>query len=199
MHEPHAKQELPMSLMSSILAVARLRRGPTFGLVDHILLADGRSVTVRPVLPSDFEAERRFVVELSPQSRHRRFHIGIATLPDAMLQSFTHIDYRSHVALVAVAGDGTAPGLVADARYALLDDVAHAEFAIAVADDWQGIGLGRELLIRLGTHARRSGLRRLYGDILRDNAPMIGLVRSLGGRVRSHPDDRSAMRAIFDL
>lgn len=188
-----------MSLMSSILAVARRRRGPTFGLVDHVPLADGRAVTVRPVLPSDFEAERRFVVDLSPQSRHRRFHIGIATLPDAMLQSFTHIDYRTHVALVAVAENGPAPALVADARYVMLDDATHAEFAIAVADDWQGIGLGRELLVRLGTHARRSGLRRLCGDVLRDNTAMIGLVRSLGGRVRSHPEDRSAMRAIFDF
>lgn len=188
-----------MSLMSSILALARLRRGPTFGLVDHVPLADGRAVTVRPVLPSDFEAERRFVVGLSAQSRHRRFHVGVATLPDAMLQSFTHIDYRTHVALVAVADDGLMPTLVADARYVVLDDSAQAEFAIAVADHWQGIGLGRELLMRLGTHARRSGLRRLCGDVLRDNAAMISLVRSLGGRVRSHPEDMLVMRATFDF
>lgn len=188
-----------MSLMSSILAVARRGRSPSPGLVDHVRLGDGRTATVRPVLPSDFEAERRFVGDLSPQSRHRRFHIGIATLPDALLHSFTHIDYRTHVALVAVAEDGPAPRLVADARYVLLDDAAHAEFAIAVADDWQGIGLGRELLVRLGAHARRSGLQQLCGDVLRDNAAMIGLVRSLGGRVRSHPEDRSAMRATFDF
>lgn len=188
-----------MSLISSILAVARRRRGPTLGLVDHVLLGDGRTATVRPVLPSDLEAERRFIVDLSPQARHRRFHIGVATLPETMLQSFTHIDYRTHVALVAVAESGPVPRLVADARYVMLDDAAHAEFAIAVADDWQGIGLGRELLVRLGTHARRSGLRRLCGDVLRDNTAMIGLVRSLGGRVRSHPEDRSAMRAAFDF
>lgn len=189
-----------MSLMSSILAVARRRRGPALGLIDRVVLADGRMVLVRPVLPSDFEAERRFVVELSPESRHRRFHIGLATLPESMLQSFTHIDYRKHVAVVAVADDvGLDPTLVADARYVVLDDAVHAEFAIAVTDDWQGIGLGRELLVRLGTHARRSGLRRLCGDVLRGNGAMIGLVQSLGGRVRSHPDDRLLLRATFDF
>lgn len=178
---------------------ARNIPGYPSGLVDSVLLADGRAVTVRPVLPTDLEAERRFVVDLSPQSRWQRFHLGIAALPDAMLQAFTRIDYRTHVALIAMSDDATASVMVADARYSVLADAAQAEFAIAVADDWQGIGLGREMLVRLGAHARRSGLKGLCGDVVRGNAAMIGLVRSLGGRVYSHPEDMVLVRASFDF
>lgn len=188
-----------MNWFHSLPVLTRGVRGYPSSLVDSVLLADGRSVTVRPVLPTDLEAERRFVVDLSPQSRWQRFHLGIVSLSDAMLQAFTRIDYRTHVALVAVSDDGAGPAMVADARYVVLADTGQAEFAIAVADDWQGIGLGRELLVRLGTHARRSGLRRLCGDVVRGNAAMVGLVRSLGGRVHSHPEDMLLVRVSFDF
>ncbi|MBX9629359.1 MAG: GNAT family N-acetyltransferase [Burkholderiales bacterium] len=188
-----------MNWFHSLPVRTRGVRGSPSSLVDSVLLADGRSVTVRPVLPTDLEAERRFVVDLSPQSRWQRFHLGIASLSDEMLQAFTCIDYRTHVALIAARDDDAGPVMVADARYAVLADTGHAEFAIAVADDWQGIGLGREMLVRLGMHARRSGLRRLCGDIVRGNAAMIGLARNLGGRVYSHPDDMLLMRVSFDF
>lgn len=180
------------------MAPYRIHRYPS-ALIDRIPLADGRRVTLRPVLPQDFEAEERFVAGLSRETRQRRFHIGIHTLPEPMLRAFTEVDFRTHVALVAEAGyDVEAPILVADARYVVHDDGANAEFAIAVADDWQGVGLGRQLLMRLGDYARRSGLQQLCGDVLRGNTPMIELVRSLGGRVRTHPEDVLLMRACFD-
>ncbi len=188
-----------MNKLTAIHPFTRGLRGYPYGLVDRVLLADGRTVAVRPVLPTDMEAERRFVADLSPESRRRRFHLGIASLSDSMLEAFTHIDYRAHVALIAASNDGALPLMVADARYVVLDDATDAEFAIAVADDWQGIGLGRELLVRLGRHAQRSGLRRLCGDVLRGNAAMIGLVESLGGRVRSHPEDMLLVRAAFEF
>ena len=48
------------------------------------------------------------------------------------------------------------------ARYVRLDeDPEEAEFAIAIADDWQGRGLGRVLLGELVDAARADGLRRL--------------------------------------
>jgi hypothetical protein len=52
---------------------------------------------------------------------------------------------------------------------------------------------------RLATHARRSGLRQLYGDVLAGNAPMLALVRRLGGRIVFHPDDDALLRTCFAL
>lgn len=184
----------------------RIHRYPS-ALIDRPTLADGRVVTVRPVLPQDAGAERAFVASLSPAMRHRRFLATVRELPESLLRSLTEIDYRSHLAIVAetiecTAGDADEDGepcIVADARYVLEERGDRAEFAIVVADRWQGVGLGGALIRRLVGEARRRGLARLHGDVLADNEPMIGLVRRHGGRISPHLEDRSLVRATFVL
>jgi RimJ/RimL family protein N-acetyltransferase len=160
-----------------------------------------RGVRVRPVRPWDESAEQTFVRGLSPASRLLRFHIGIRELSPSLLHAMTHVDQRNHVALVAERVDDTqATTIVADARYVRLDDEPGvAEFAIAVADDWQGVGLGRELLQRLMRHAKDSGLEALVGDVLYDNDRMVALVRALGGRVTRNPGDARLVQARLPL
>jgi acetyltransferase len=161
---------------------------------ERLPLADGRCVRIRRVRPADVAAEQAFVAALSPQSRRRRFHGAMKQLPTAVLQAMTSIDFDAHVALVAEAGcaDG-APRLVADARY-VRDETGGAEFAIAVADDWQGCGLGLALLGRLGRHAAARGIGRLRGSVLADNEPMLALMRRLGARVRSDAHDATVVQ-----
>jgi len=166
---------------------------------EQLVLADGRGVQVRPVRPGDAAAEQAFVTALSPTSRRRRFHGALKQLPTSVLRAMTAIDFRHHVALVAESdcADG-APRLVADARY-VRDDDGGAEFAVAVADDWQGQGLGRALLQRLGRHARLSGVATLRGSVLVDNGPMLALVRSLGAHLRDDHTDVTIVQATFLL
>jgi acetyltransferase len=135
---------------------------------------------------------------LSPSSRYRRFHFGMRHLPEQLLREMTEIDQWQHVALVA-RPDTADDTIVADARYVRTADTDEAEFAVMVADAWQGAGLGRELLQRLGRHARASGVRILYGDVLWGNEPMIGLVRALGGGLARHPTDATLVRAEFQV
>lgn len=166
---------------------------------ERLILADGRGVRLRPVQPGDAAAEQAFVTALSPASRRRRFHGAMKQLPESVLRAMTAIDFRHHVALVAEAGcaDGAAR-LVADARY-VRDEHGEAEFAVAVADDWQGLGLGRALLQRLGRHARLSGVATLRGSVLADNGPMLALMRSLGARLRDDLADATIVQATFSL
>jgi GNAT superfamily N-acetyltransferase len=169
---------------------------------DLIALADGRKVVVSPVRPQDSAAERDFVGALSLTSRYRRFHFGLRELTPEASRAMTEIDQHHHVAFVArpaMDNENAANGapIVADARYVVRADSADAEFAIAVADDWQGAGLGRELLMRMAAHARGQGLRRLFGDVLWGNNTMIALVRSLGGKLQRSPGDATVVRAEF--
>jgi acetyltransferase len=172
-------------------------------LIDRVALDDGRCVVIRPVLPQDAAAEQLFVGGLSLASRQLRFHIAIRELAPDLLRSMTEIDYRTHVAVVAVAAreadDGDEPVIVADARYVMTDDSSEAEFAIAVADAWQGVGLGRYLMAALTQHARRRGITRLFGDVLHGNKRMITMVREAGGHFVKHPGDATLMRARFAL
>lgn len=169
--------------------------------LDSLRLADGRSVMVRPVMPRDAVAEGEFVSQLSPLSRRLRFHGAVNTLPPATLLAMTHIDQREHVAIVAQAVDAAGRlHIVADARYVCdRHDDGHpctsAEFAIAVADAWQGVGLGRALMQRLARHAREHGVSQLHGAVLPDNAPMLGLMQHLGAQLAPDPEDPGTVRA----
>jgi acetyltransferase len=63
-----------------------------------------------------------------------------------MLDRFNRVDHVTQVALAAMADlDGT-PSMVAEARYAVAADGRSAEFALAVADQWQRRGLATQLM-----------------------------------------------------
>jgi acetyltransferase len=176
----------------------RIHRYPS-ALIDRLTLRDGRSVTLRPILPQDADAEQAFVSAMSPASRYRRFHQGISELSEGLLREFTQIDYRTHLALVAESSKDDDGTLVADARYVVNEDGTSADFAIAVADSWQGLGLGSELMQRLLRHARRAGLARLCGDVLSTNESMLGLMRRLQARITPDLEDASLQRVCFAL
>lgn len=178
---------------------------PALGIApERLRLPRGRAVLLRAITAQDAAATQAFVTGLSLDARHRRFHVGLRQLSPDLLRRMTEVDQHQHVALVAQAlcpaPGQAAPPLVADARYVRSHERAdEAEFAIAVADDWQSLGLGRALLARLAGHARAQGLRRLFGDVLVENRRMLVLMRGLGASTRTHPDGPQLVRAVFDL
>ena len=188
--------------MSAVpMSAPRPMRFPS-ALIDRLHLDDGRVVIVRPVLAFDAAAEQDFVRSLSPATRLRRFHFGLRELPPSMLRAMTDVDHEDHVAIVAeaIGEDDDDTRIVADARYVRLrSDGDEAEFAIAVADDWQGVGLGRELMQRLARHAARRGVQRLVGDVLPGNRAMFALGAALGSEFVASPNGPGVVRARFDL
>lgn len=173
---------------------------------ERLPLPGRRAVLLRPIGPRDADAEQAFVGGLSLASRHKRFHVGLRQLSPSMLRQMTEIDHRDHVALVAeVLADGDRAvlppvPLVADARYVRsIEQPDEAEFAIAVADDWQSLGLGRTLMDRLSRHARHQGIRALVGDVLPENRRMLVLMRGLGAHTRPHPDGPQLVQVVYEL
>ncbi|MEW5864251.1 MAG: bifunctional acetate--CoA ligase family protein/GNAT family N-acetyltransferase [Pseudomonadota bacterium] len=164
-------------------------------LEGEIALRDGRRIPVRPIRPEDAALELRFFERLSPRSRYQRFHHEMAQLPPQMLARFTQLDYDRELALVAL--DPESGELVGVGRYMPNPDGESAEFALAVADDWQGRGIGRALLERLCECARATGYSTLWGHILNVNTDMLALAARLGfveaGRVG---DVVSVVRAL---
>lgn len=142
----------------------------------ELTLAGGTRLRLRPIRPQDADLERAFFESLSGRSRYQRFMQAMPPLSPEMLARFTHPDYDRELALVAVH-DGA---FVAVGRYAPNEDGETAEFALVVADAWQGKGIGRALLERLCRQASRAGYRALYGHILRANRQMLELAQRLG-------------------
>jgi acetyltransferase len=157
-------------------------------------LTDGAEVVVRPIGPDDTSLLQAFVRRLSARSRRFRFFVALAELSAAQLDRFVNVDPAQGLALVALSGRQEGTAIVAEARYALAQE-DNAEFAIAVADDFQGRGLGRHLVTRLLATAWRRGVRRLFGEIKSDNRPMLAFARQLGFRLRGSLDDQSVIIA----
>jgi acetyltransferase len=177
-----------------VIDPARLEAPPRYGhmaihpypteLEGELRLRDGTAVPLRPMRPEDAELERRFFEGLSERSRYQRFLNLMARLPPQMLARFTQLDYDRELALVALAPGGN--DFIGVGRYAPNADGETAEFALTVADAWQGRGVGRALLERLCDCARTAGYRTLYGHILNANQDMLGLALNLGFRHCSH-------------
>jgi len=154
------------------------------------VLRDGTPLTIRPIRPEDAPLEARFVAELSERSRYLRFMYVLKQLTPEMLSRFTQIDYDREMALIAVvdAGDADAEQ-VGVARYIVDADGRECEFAVVVADRWQGRGVATRLLRDLIAAARDRRLERMNGVVLRENANMLALARDLGFDQQPHPED----------
>lgn len=122
---------------------------------------------------------------MSERSRFLRFFTPLPRLSDEWVERLSVLDHRTHRAWVAYdpdAPEATPPGLgVGVARLIeLADDPTTAEAAIAVTDDYQGRGIGHLMLQVVAGTASVAGYTTLVTEVLRENAPMLALVRSLG-------------------
>ena len=144
-----------------------------------VRLRDGSAVLIRPVRPADDGLLADGFARLSDRSRRMRFLGPKEALSAAELRYFTDVDHHNHEALGAL--DHARGGGVGIARYVRdRDDPRTAEIAVAIIDDWQGRGLGTELLTRLSDRARQEGIRRFTAAVMADNAAMSRLLRNLG-------------------
>ncbi len=130
--------------------------------------------------PDDREIEDDFVKSLSDESRYYRFHGAMRQLSPTMLEHFTQPDYPAEMALIATIPHEGAEKQIGVVRYARTEVTDRAEVAIAVADDWQGKGIGTKMMMSLRDIAREAGIHELEVNILRENQRMLGLARHLG-------------------
>jgi acetyltransferase len=162
-------------------------------------LADGTEILVRPNRPED----EPLIVELheghSERTIRMRFFGLVRRLTRDSLIRLCHIDYNRDMALAALrrGADGR-PHMIGVARYHVPPQTGEAEFALVVTDAWQGKGVGSHLMRRLADVARQRGIRRLVGDVLRENAPMLRLMGRLGFTT-APTEDAAVVRVAKEL
>ena|SRR5690349_8950151 len=128
---------------------------------------------LRALQPADAPRVQDFVRNLSARSRLERFFTPLAELSPAQLVRITS---GQGLSLAALVGNDKIIGL-AECFRVRRDEV---EFAVVVADDWQGQGLGEQLLRALLDHAGRAGIERVGGVTRTGNIRMRALARKLG-------------------
>jgi RimJ/RimL family protein N-acetyltransferase len=142
-------------------------------------LRDGTTVVIRPIEPDDKERLRDAFERLSPESRRRRFMGPADELSDEDLMYLTEVDHRRHEALVATDPEsGAILGVARWVRQPGRREVA--ELAVAVVDDWQGRGMGIELVTCANRRAREEGIERYHAIVSTDNVQVIDALERNG-------------------
>jgi acetyltransferase len=162
-------------------------------------MSDGSEVVVRVIRPEDEPLIVELHASFSEHTIRMRFFSLVKTLSRDSLIRLCHLDYDREMALVAQQRDGDGkPHLFGVSRYYLTPESGSAEFAVVVGDAWQGLGLGWHLMQRLIDIARQRGVKRLVGQVLRENTTMLELTQELGFTIQP-TDENAVVEAILDL
>ncbi|MFN0300404.1 MAG: N-acetyltransferase family protein [Burkholderiales bacterium] len=143
---------------------------------------DGTLVTFRPIRPDDLARERAFLEGLSVDSLYQRLMTTRNLLPGE-LERLTNVDRDHETAIVATIVTNSIEQQIGVARYVRDKDSTAAEFAIVIADAWQGRGLGRRLLQTLIDCAERADITALGGLTFAGNRGMLALAHALGFKI----------------
>ena len=138
-------------------------------------LADGRSVTIRPIRAED------------------------QALSERMIHLFTHIDYDRRMAFVCEAEAGGKSELVGEARYVANPEGRSCEFGVVIADAWHKSGIAGLLMEALIRYAQARGLETMEGLVMRENHEMLRFVRALGFEAAPVPEEPTSVRVVRKL
>jgi acetyltransferase len=163
---------------------------------------DGTPVTIRPIRPEDEPMMVKFHEGLSEQTVYARFFSNLPLqqrISHERLSRVSFIDYDREMVLVATTRD-PATGqtqIVATNRLVRLHGTNEGEFGLLVSDQFQGRGIGREMLARLIDIARAEKLGRVVGYVLKENERMQQMAQELGFHLEPTADGN--IKAVIDL
>lgn len=164
---------------------------------------DGTPFLMRPVRPEDEPLMAKFHEALSAESVYMRYfeHLRLSDrITHERLLRICFIDYDREMALAALYRDPETgeQQIVGVGRLSRSHTANEAEFALLIADAFQGKGLGTAMLARLVEIGRAEKLDRIVGEILRDNYGMVRVSRNVGFNIKSQMGG-GTVRAIYDL
>jgi len=168
-------------------------------LIQHTQLSNGVNICIRPIRPEDADLETDFHSRLSERTKYFRFRQALHELTPEMIVRFTQIDYDREMAFIAITDDGQKNTELAVGRYLMNPDGQSVEFALVVADDCHGLGIGTRLMTCLMQSAKTKGMLFFEGEVLAINQPMLSLVTKLGFSIGSIAHDQDIVRVVKDL
>jgi RimJ/RimL family protein N-acetyltransferase len=156
-----------------------------------VTLRDGRAVHVRAMRPSDEAEILQAFDRMSADARYMRFMRTVREPNRERVRKTLASFPESGLGIVATVPAADGFDIVGSAIFVLGNDASTCEFAITIAADYGGAGLGRVLLTALVDAAKQRGLREMEGFVLAANKPMLRLAARVGFSVAPDPDDPS--------
>jgi acetyltransferase len=165
-------------------------------------LKDGTPVTIRPIRPEDEPLMVKFHATLSERSVYLRYFCSLSLSARVEHERLVRICFASYDRGFALVADRKIPetGCHEILGVGRFSDITkkEAEAAVLVSDNWQGRGLGTQLLAGVVHAARAENFQRLSGEILRDNLVTQAMFKKAGFRLQA-TRDLSSVAAHLDL
>ncbi len=155
----------------------------------NLELKDSSKVFLRPLKLTDESLVRDMFYKLSAESVHYRFFRMIKTMPHKQLQELLRVDYGQDMVLVVLTDKTETAGMIGIAHYRNDSRTNRAEAAFLVRDDWQGKGIGAQLLESLIEVARHNGIAGFTAEVLADNHSMLRVFHKCGFPIQSSLED----------
>ncbi|MCB0163010.1 MAG: GNAT family N-acetyltransferase [Anaerolineae bacterium] len=141
----------------------------------------GLEIFLRPVKISDEPLLKDFFYSLSDASLQSRFMSMRTSMPHEELQHFVVIDYtRDMVILAIVFPEEEKEEVIGIGQYSVNTGTHTADAAFAVRDEFQGHGIGTELISYLTYLAKKRGILGFTADVLSDNWGMLRSFDKMG-------------------
>ncbi|MEO6408073.1 MAG: bifunctional acetate--CoA ligase family protein/GNAT family N-acetyltransferase [Variovorax sp.] len=160
----------------------------------------GRQLQVRPIRPEDEARHRAFAMQLAPEDVRLRFFSVRRELPRSELARLVQIDYDREMAFVVLGSQPDGSLRTLGVVRALADpDNVEAEFAIILAAEVQGQGLGQRLLDKMVGYLKAHGTQRVVALVLRENKAMRKLATQSGFVLDAAESDNTSLRYVLEL
>ncbi|MCL4536795.1 MAG: GNAT family N-acetyltransferase [Nitrospirae bacterium] len=154
----------------------------------------GLRIFLRPVRMSDEPMLKDFFYSLTDECIYHRFISTRRDMPHERLQKFVIIDYTKEMVILAVIEQEGKEMIIGMGQYYIDENTHTAEVAFVVRDDYQGKGIGAELLSYLAYLAKKNGLHGFTAEVLIDNKPMLNLFERMGFVI-----ERRAEAGVYEL
>lgn len=154
-----------------------------------VVLRDGATANLRPVLPTDRDALEKMYAGQSERTIYLRFFTHKPKLSDKELTRFTTVDHNNRVAFVMMLGEE----MIGIGRYDRTNDPAEAEVAFMISDAHQGRGIGSILLEHLAAAAHERGIDRFSAEVLPQNRKMLNVFTDAGYEITREFEDGLVM------
>lgn len=164
----------------------------------QVTLRDGTMLTIRPIKPSDATMKQHLFYALSKESVAKRYLGPLKSMSWERVWPYVIVDYQNEMVLVAVVREDEMEDMIGIGSYSRIPHTELAEIALVVRDDWQGRGIGTELLKYLIELARTKGFAGLKAWVLVENARMMHLFKKCGYSTKYRIED-NVYEVLIDL
>ncbi len=137
-------------------------------------IKNGRTISFRPLLPSDEFAYRNFFYSLKDETIYFRFFFRMKLFTHEVVQDqWSSMDYRNNLSIIGLDQRGGHAEIVAVGSYASGEEHQDAEVAFVIHEDFQGMGIASYLLQVLEKIAMANGYKRFCASVLKENGAMV--------------------------